>query len=71
MHRVYTKFSSPMQRIFKISLRQYNWPIRCLLKKTTVSLEGAHAWGIRSLTSSFLGSNYLGIKIGISGLEMT
>ena len=33
----YFKFSSPMLRIFKILLRHYNWPIRCLAKNSWVA----------------------------------
>ena len=58
----YFKFSFAMPNIFKISLRHYNWPIRCLFKNSCVakmrfkklSLEEIHIWRIRSITSSSL-----------------
>ena len=60
-----------MPRIFKISLRQYNRPIRCLFKKEKPSLEEAHVQGSVLLRHPLLVPTTLdlGIKIGISGLE--
>ena len=58
----YFKFSFPTPRIFKISLRHYNWPIRCLSKNSCClakirflkNISLVRVWGIRSLTSYLL-----------------